>query len=168
MFCYCCQSFTNQVRWRASFFKSVNINHYPKKAHINLHSLVSLLLIVSVYTVWRPVLLQWVHWIKRHSVCLFLSFAASSRVLTTQRHSIDILSKSTLHLSLPLWLCLQLSISVFLHQPPISASNIFNPHCWYSSRLLFLDATSSRLQNLQKSTLPVSVHLLSLCAATYQ
>lgn len=74
--------------------------------------------------------------IKRHSVCLFLSSASSSKVLTTQRHNIDIRSKSRQPPSLPLCLYLQLSISVFLNQPPISASNIFSPHCWYSGRLL--------------------------------
>lgn len=57
----------NRRAWRASFFKSVNINQYQKR-HIELVvslflSSVFLLFTVSIYSVWRPVL-QWVHWLK--------------------------------------------------------------------------------------------------------
>lgn len=107
--------------------------------------------------------------IKRHSVCLFLSSASSSKVLTTQRHNIDIRSKSRQPPSLPLCLYLQLSISVFLNQPPISASNIFSPHCWYSGRILswcnLIQIFQDLLRRLWPSVVPCSQLLINNCEA---
>lgn len=73
-------------------------------------------------------------------VCVSFSLLLLPQEYSLLRGSVQYIhSKSTLPFSPSLCLCLQLSISVFLHQPPpISASNIFNPHCWDSGGLLFL------------------------------
>lgn len=134
MYRYCCQHFTKQKSLESIFLqirkhKSVSKNPASTFSFLCLSPLYCLCVQSLETSVASMSSL-----IKRHSVCLFLSFASSSKVLTTGRHNIDILSKSRLPLSL--CLCLQLSISVFLHQPPISASNICSPHCLYSGRLL--------------------------------
>lgn len=82
---------------------------------------------------------------KHRLTCVFVReiSGGSSRLLasTYVPRGTRILSKPTPSLSLPLCLCQQLSISVFLHQPPISASNIASPRCCYSCGLLFLVLT---------------------------
>lgn len=138
-----CQRFTKQKSSESIFLQTCNIDQY-QRSHIDLISLflpsVFLLLNNLLYCLYIQCLETSVastrSLIKRHSVCLILSLASSSKYSLLR----SILSKSRLPLSLSSSLPLSTIIyfCLFSHQPPISASNIINPHCLYSGRLLFL------------------------------